>query len=119
MVEIVRAPHRERRADAPALDVPDREAGVARGEHAGRRAFEPRRTTHPAPLADLQAGALGKGDVGCDAGTDHDRVGVEPQTRARDHARDMAVSLEALELVLAVHGDAVLFEQSLEEGSRL
>jgi hypothetical protein len=61
------------------------------------------------------SGARGELHVRRHAGADPDRFGRQLETAARDHALDALGAVEALELVLAVHGHAVRSEQLFEE----
>ena len=86
-------------------------ADVPGGEHPGDRALKARGAAHAAALADLETRPLRQLHVGRHAGADHHRVGRELEAAPGDHLGDPPVALEALELIAAMDGHAVRFQQ--------
>ena len=95
-------------------------ADVAGGEDAGHRALEAARATHPSGVAQLEPRRAGEHDVRHHAGTHDHAVAVERPAALGDHPLHAPLrALEAVELVTAVHLDAVLFQHTLKEAADL
>ena len=82
----------------------------------GDGALEAGRAAHAARLPELEPGSAGERHVRHHADAGHDEVALELEPALRHHlGHALAVALEALQLLAAVHGHPVLLQHVLEE----